>query len=144
MKKILGLVLVAALGIFLSFTNAENDEETKIHFFKGTLAEAQELAKKEGKLIFMDAYAVWCGPCKMLSARVFTDPEVAKYYNENFINIKVDMEKGEGPNLAMRYRVNAYPTLLFLNEHGEVKFNHIGFIQASDLLKLGRQVNKKK
>lgn len=91
-----------------------------ITFFEGTFKEAKALAAKEHKIIFMDAYASWCGPCKRMAREVFTDSEVGKFYNKHFINIKVDMEKGEGPGLASKYRVNSYPTLLFLDDKGEV------------------------
>ena len=70
-----------------------------------------EQAKKENKLIFMDCYTSWCGPCKMLAKEVFTDPDVAAFFNEKFVNAKVDMEKGEGPALKKQYGVNAFPTL---------------------------------
>ena len=58
-----------------------------IEFFHGTLEEAKEIAKRENKLIFIDCYTTWCGPCKMLSKFVFTDPEMGEFYNENFINL---------------------------------------------------------
>ena len=70
-----------------------------IVFFKGTWQQALEQARKENKLIFMDCYTSWCGPCKMLAKEVFTDPEVAAFFNEKFVNVKVDMEKGEGMEL---------------------------------------------
>ena len=56
-----------------------------IEFFKGTWEEALAEAKAQDKIIFMDAYAVWCGPCKRMAATVFTDKKVGKFYNENFI-----------------------------------------------------------
>ena len=48
-------------------------------------------------MIFLDAYASWCGPCKMLQKNVFTKKAVGDFYNSKFINVKMDMEKGEGP-----------------------------------------------
>ncbi|MGH1336322.1 MAG: thioredoxin fold domain-containing protein [Aureispira sp.] len=109
-----------------------------IDFFKGTLAEAQEKAAQEHKLIFMDAYTAWCGPCKQMSRNVFTAPEVGAFFNKHFVNIKVDMEKGEGPRLAGRYRVSSYPTLLFLDEKGEVVHAAKGSRPADQFLGLGK------
>lgn len=109
-----------------------------IVFFEGTLAEAQEKATKERKLIFMDAYTTWCGPCKQMSRNVFTATEVGDFFNKHFINIKVDMEKGEGPRLAGRYRVNSYPTLLFLDEKGEVVHAAKGSRPVDEFLGLGK------
>lgn len=109
-----------------------------INFFEGTLAEAQEKAASERKLIFMDAYTTWCGPCKQMSRTVFTAPEVGAFFNKHFVNIKVDMEKGEGPRLAGRYRVNSYPTLLFLDDKGEVVHAAKGSRPADQFLGLGK------
>lgn len=114
-----------------------------IEFFEGTLAEAQEKATKERKLIFMDAYTAWCGPCKQMSRNVFTAPEVGDFFNKHFVNIKVDMEKGEGPRLAGRYRVNSYPTLLFLDDKGEVVHAAKGSRPADQFLGLGKMALSK-
>jgi uncharacterized protein YyaL (SSP411 family) len=57
-------------------------------------------AKKENKLIFVDAYASWCGPCKLMVKNIFPLKTVGDYYNSHFINAKIDMEKGEGIELA--------------------------------------------
>lgn len=114
-----------------------------IIFFEGTLADAQEKAAQERKLIFMDAYTSWCGPCKQMSRNVFTDAEVGAFFNKHFINIKVDMEKGEGPRLAGRYRVNSYPTLLFLDEKGEVVHAAKGSRPADQFLGLGKMALSK-
>lgn len=93
-----------------------------------------EQAKKENKLIFMDCYTSWCGPCKMLAKEVFTDPDVAAFFNEKFVNAKVDMEKVR-TGLEKQYGVNAFPTLLFLNGDGELQHCIVGGMPAEELLK---------
>lgn len=110
-----------------------------ITFFEGSLKEAQEMAAKEHKIIFMDAYTSWCGPCKRMASEVFSDAEVGKFYNKHFINIKVDMEKGEGPQLASKYRVNSYPTLLFLDDKGEVIHAAKGGRPIDQFIGLGKE-----
>lgn len=136
--KIAGIIsLLLMLSLSASGLKAQ---DTGIKFFKGTFAEAQAKALKENKLIFMDAYAVWCGPCKWMAANSFTDAEVASYYNDNFINVKMDMEKGEGPALARKYGVRAYPTLYYLKPNGEVAQQTMGAKRPADLLKLGKKV----
>lgn len=115
-------------------------EQPGIKFFEGTWDEALQLAKKENKLIFLDVYATWCGPCKRLSAQTFPDPEVGKYYNERFINVKVDGEKGEGLTLRQRYGVRGYPTLLFINHKGEVVHKTAGFRDPQRFIDLGKSV----
>lgn len=113
MRTSFSFFLLCVLSLGLSAQNG-------IEFFHGEWAEVLEQARKERKPIFVDAYAVWCGPCKMMSRNVFTDEEVGKFFNQNFVNYKFDMEKGEGPAFARKYFVNAYPTLLFINHKGEL------------------------
>lgn len=95
-------------------------------------------AKKSDKLIFFDAFATWCGPCKMMSSKVFPQDKVGAFYNENFINVKIDMEKGEGIDLAKLYKVRAYPTLLFVNGDGELVHSAVGYRDADELIELGK------
>jgi thiol-disulfide isomerase/thioredoxin len=97
-----------------------------------------EKAKKENKMIFLDAYATWCGPCKNMDAQTYTNQAVADYYNANFINVKYDMEKGEGPKLADQYFVNAYPNLVFISPNGEILHKGVGFLEAAEFVALGK------
>jgi thiol-disulfide isomerase/thioredoxin len=107
-----------------------------IEFQHRPLAELLGQAQQEDKLIFVDAYTTWCGPCKMMDAKVFSDPKVGAVYNERFINAKFDMEKGEGKTIAKRYGVTAYPTYLFLNGMGELVHKGLGYIPKPTLLEL--------
>lgn len=143
MKRILATALVLATVITSAFTIKNEDPKKGIKFFEGTFQEALTEAKETNKLIFLDAYAAWCGPCKRMSAYVFTNEQVGEYYNENFINVKMDMEKGEGPVLAQQLRVSAYPTLFFINGEGKVTYNHVGYLPVDGFLNLGKEVNKK-
>lgn len=108
-----------------------------IEFFKGSFAEAKELAKKEKKLIFIDAYTSWCGPCKLMTSKVFPLESSGNAYNTKFVNLKVDMEKGEGIDLAKQYQVKYYPTLLFLDSDGNLVHSAVGFHEESAFLELG-------
>ena len=62
-----------------------------IEFFHGTWKEALDESSKQGKAIFVDAYAKWCGPCKRMAATTFKDNEVGEYFNKNFINVKMNL-----------------------------------------------------
>lgn len=106
-----------------------------IEFTQGNWQQVLDKAKKENKLIFMDCYTSWCGPCKMLAKDVFTDPDVATVFNDKFVNVKVDMEKGEGKMLKDRYEVSAYPTLNFINGNGELVHCVVGGVNAETLIK---------
>jgi thiol-disulfide isomerase/thioredoxin len=114
MKRNYLLLLLFALSLSAAAQNKG------ITFHEGTFAEALAKAKKENKLVFMDAFTVWCGPCKYLSKNVFTNDTVGGFYNQNFICVKMDMEKGEGIDLAKKYAVQSYPTLLYLDSNGEM------------------------
>lgn len=109
-----------------------------IDFFHGTLAEAKEVAGQQGKLIFIDAFTTWCGPCKRMSAQVFTQDEVGEFYNQTFINLKLDMEKGEGKDFQRKYRVTAFPTLLFLDPEGNVVHKVVGGMDMKNFINLGK------
>lgn len=131
MKKI-SILLLLTLGSSVFGQMAFREEA-----FKSLLAEA----KKQNKLIFVDAYASWCGPCKLMAKNVFTKTEVGNYYNTNFINTKIDMEKGEGVNLAKKYGVKAYPTFLFINGDGEAVYRSTGYYEDKDFIGIGKEAN---
>lgn len=112
-----------------------------IEFFHGTLDEAFRKAKAEEKLVFMDCFTSWCGPCKRMAAQVFPDPEVGAFFNENFICLKKDMEKDEeGPTISDKYVISAYPTLLFLDTEGKLMQKKVGALSADALIDAGKKV----
>ena len=102
-----------------------------------TFSTILEKAKKEKKLIFVDAYASWCGPCKMMTKDIFPQKEVGDFYNKNFINLAMDMEKGEGRTLAQKYSVTSYPTYLFINGNGELVHKDLGYMDNAKFIELG-------
>ncbi|NBC24389.1 MAG: DUF255 domain-containing protein [Bacteroidetes bacterium] len=112
------------LSLVLSFGLFAQDRE--IEFRDLTFDEAITAADEENKPIFMDCYTVWCGPCKWMAANIFTNNDVADYYNENFVCVKFDMEKGEGLELAKEFEIRAYPTLLFINGDRKLVMKQIG------------------
>ena len=118
------------------------DESKGITFFEGTWQETLAQAKKEDKLIFMDAYASWCGPCKMMRKNVFTSTKVGDMFNEKFINVKIDMETEAGHALATLYRVSAYPSLFLIDHKGEVKKYAVGYHNARKLMEFGEIVEE--
>ena len=111
--------------------------EEGIVFQEGSWADIVAKAKAEKKYIFVDAYAVWCGPCKWMAKNIFPDAEVGKLYNAKFVNYKFDMEKGEGPEFAKKHGVSAYPTLLFFSPEGELVHKVVGGLPAEQLIEQG-------
>ena len=112
----------------------EQAQDRSIRFEEGSYQEVLAKAKKENKLLFIDCYTSWCGPCKMLARDVFTNNEVADYFNEHFISLKVDCEKGEGPQLRERFGVSSYPTLLFIDGSGKMVNKILGASPAPAFL----------
>ena len=102
--------------------------------WNGILAQA----KKENKIVFVDAYTTWCGPCKKMAREVFPQPRVGEFYNANFVNAKIDMERGEGPQLAAKYEVSAYPTYLFVSPDGELLHKNLGYLPAPKFIDVGK------
>lgn len=108
-------------GAVFTLTHTEG-----IQFSDLSFDEALKKAKEEKKLVFMDCYTTWCGPCKLMSDQVFNRKEVGDYFNKHFINLKRDMEKGEGKDLAGRYNVDAFPTMFLLDSNGNVVYKLLG------------------
>ncbi len=121
-------------------SNSGSKSETGISFHQGTWDEALKLAEQEGKPIFLDISASWCGPCKRLKASTFPDDEVGKFYNANFINVMVDGEKGEGIELARKYEIRGYPSLIFVDSSGELIAQTTGYRNPEQFIEIGKVI----
>lgn len=123
MRKLkLTLLSISILG----FSLVQATTGKGIDFQHLTLEQAKQVAQKENKLIFIDLYATWCGPCKYLTKSVFVDEELGDFFNENFISLKLDGEKTDGRVLMSKFELNSYPTLLFINHKGELIKKQVG------------------
>lgn len=100
--------------------------------------EALDRAAEENKFVFVDCYTTWCSPCKKMDKQVFPVDSVGEFYNQNFINLKIDMETKEGKSFAQRYKITAYPTYLILNLQGDVMVRSCGYQPAGKFLKFGK------
>ena len=133
MKKLFYLFLLIP---FAGFSQTP-DTEKGIHFKRGTFAELLEKAKKENKMVMVDGFTTWCGHCKWMAKNIFPNDTVAAYYNSNFISAEIDMEKGEGLDIAKKYKVTCYPTFLFIDNSGELKHRMSGSMQTKEFIQLG-------
>ncbi|WP_042719786.1 thioredoxin fold domain-containing protein [Flavobacterium sp. B17] len=133
MKKIVSvLFLLSAITIFA---------QEAIQFQDLTFKDLIAKAKKENKIVFIDAYTSWCGPCKMMERNIFTKKTVGDFYNSNFVNARFDMEKGEGREIAAKYGVRSYPTYLFLNGDGELVSQNYGYMEESMFISMAQNIN---
>jgi thioredoxin-related protein len=122
-----GMIACAAVMVIGSMAFGQ------MKFDKLSLDKAMEKAKKEGKLVFVDVYAEWCGPCKRLSNSVFPDKNLGDYMNKSFVNIKIDGDADANVDVMMKYEVEAFPTLLFINPATEEVRKVVGFVSAEEL-----------
>ena len=120
------------IGLFLSVLCLQ--AKCQIQFDEGSFTKVLAKVKQEKKMVFMDCYTSWCGPCKMMVHDVFSREDVGQFMNTHFVNVKLDMEKGEGRELAKKYQVKVYPTFLILNEDGEVIHKMVGGMKAEEFL----------
>ena len=135
-KSIMQKVSILLLAFTLSISALAADE---ILFVKGmTWAQVKAKALKEKKMIFFDAYATWCGPCKYMDNSVYTQKAAGDYYNANYINVKMDMEAGEGITLSEEFNISAYPTFLFFSPEGKLVHKYIGGMEVDEFVQLGK------
>ncbi len=143
------LALFVLLGLLANILYAQTDsnapgKDNVISFnglrFESGLSweEIQAKAKAENKMIFIDCYATWCGPCKAMDETVYPLMEVGNAYNEGYISVKLQMDKTERDNDTIKswyktvsqfesnYTINAYPTFLFFDSSGKLLHKVVG------------------
>jgi thiol:disulfide interchange protein len=120
--------------IFALLIGAVMSATAEIHFMRGVLGDAVKKAAAENKPVMIDFITDWCRWCDTLDARTYSDKAVADYVNARMIAIKIDAEKGEGIDIAKKYGVNGYPTILLVHASGEEIDRILGFVPAEPFL----------
>lgn len=132
MMKHIQFFILAFLLVALALD--ANAQQQGITFHKGNWASLLAEAKKTGKPFFVDFYAEWCGPCKWMVKNTFSNAKVGTFTTEHFVAYQIDAESGEGPALAQKYKIEAYPTLVFFDKDGNVLGRSVGALGADDFL----------
>ena len=130
MKKVLTLVMCM-------LTAAVSMAQGVIFEPEGTtLEQAAAKAQAENKLIFLDCYTTWCGPCKKMVRETFPQESVGAYMNAKFVNLKIDMESAYGAPLAKKLQVQAYPTFVIFTANAEEINRILGYHDAESFIKV--------
>ena len=131
--------------ICIDFASASSIPNQGICFYTGTWKEAIAEAKTQNKIIFVDVYTSWCIPCKKMAKNVFTNDTVGDFYNNHFINFKVNAEIGEGIKIASRYGVSVYPSFLYIDPANDSIFliRSAGSRNKNEFLALGNEALSK-
>ena len=138
MKKLINSLIV----VFLLFTFT--GLKAQVSFQSGTFQQMLEKAKTENKILMVDFFTDWCKWCVELEMKVYSDPQVASYANTNFINYKIDAEKGEGIELAKKYKIPGYPTIVFLKSDGSEVDRIVGYFHSDKFLAIIKDYNSGK
>lgn len=121
--KLMKLLLTTAIAL-LSVVQVTAQGVT---FIEGSWDEARQMASDQEKHILVDAFTDWCYWCKVQDKETFSREDVGQMVNEKFIPVKINFEEGIGADLAMKYRVQGYPTLLFFNPEGKLVGRTVGY-----------------
>ena len=117
-------------------------QEVGIKFINdSTLSDALTKAKQENKLLFVDCYTSWCGPCKYMVKNIFPQREVGDFYNKNFVCWKADTEKlhSKADSIAFaNFQIQCWPTFLLLNWKGEIIHRQCGSGDVAGFIELGK------
>jgi len=139
-SRILALCIALLSGLYSFNASAQKRSSTQeIQFSQQSYKQVLAKAKASHKRIFVDAFATWCAPCKELRKTTFKDAKAAAYFNQHFINFSIDVEKGDGINLAKTWQVEGLPTLLIVDENGKVLANHTGYVDGNGLLQFAQE-----
>ncbi len=124
--------------IFIVCTSFASAQKKGIGFEKPNWKQVLLTAQKEKKIIFLDCYTSWCGPCHWMEENVYTNDTVANFYNSNFICVKINMEKEDGFELAKKFKINSYPTFLYLTDKEEVLYRTCGSSIPKVFVEIGK------
>lgn len=139
----------------ISLSTYAQDENSKkgIQWTTGlSWEQVKQKAKLENKFIFLDCFATWCGPCKLMDKEVYTNDTVASFFNDKFISVRVQMDKTKNDNEYVKkwYKdadsinryTDAYPTFLFVSKEGVIVYKGVGYKPSLDFVSLGQTAIK--
>ncbi len=110
---------------------------SQVNFIEVVTAADMEAAQKKASdgmlMLFVDVYASWCGPCKMMDAQVYPDPALSAYMNDHFVSVRMDGETDFGRKYATEQQLQGYPSMFIFGDDGVRVSFVLGFKQAAEL-----------
>lgn len=128
------VLALSILRLFILPSLSTAQDAVGVKFENKPLKEILDIAKAQHKLVFVDCYTTWCGPCRKMAREVFPQKLLGDYMNNAFVSVKIDMEKGEGVDLVKRWDINAYPTFMVLDAEGNEKFRLMGYFEVQAMI----------
>ncbi|HAC15547.1 MAG TPA: hypothetical protein DCE78_06330 [Bacteroidetes bacterium] len=141
--KILMITLLLFIYGINTFEYSNETESRGIDFKDLLISEALNTAKIEGKDVYISFFTTWCASCQFMKLNIYKKRDVGEVFNNRFISLQINGERGEGIEAAKKYNVEMFPTLLILNaETGEIKHKATGFHDASALIIFAKSVDE--
>lgn len=129
--------ITITLALILAVATLPLSAQVKFH--TGAVDELYSNLDNE-KLIFMDLYASWCPPCKMMERDVFSREDVGKFMSENFLSAKYNVDEAIGKELSRTYSVSSIPTYLIFNPEGELVGRMSGSMPAEKFISAMQEI----
>ena len=124
-KKLLFLTVIFS---FISFLKADANVNWITDF-----ESAQKLALSSNKLILVDFWASWCGPCRKMDSDAWSQKEVSEIVR-NFVPLKIDLDSHKA--LALKYNVNSIPNVFLMDGNGKIIFESTGYMGKEEVIRV--------
>ena len=128
MNKLIAAIVLCFIALPASFSG------TGVSFQNSDYNQVLNAAKSQNKLVLLDFTAPWCHPCKRMDRETFTDETLSQYVNDRFVSYKVDVKYFDAMDIADKFNVKAYPTILVLSPYEKEIKRVLGFQTADGLL----------